>query len=97
MDREFLITKVFPYGAVELEKKDDTRFIVNGQRIKIYLGHAESVHAVVQAYHIDEVWLIKGHVLYRNIKSSVRGRKPKVYTLANDRFCYVRRKSCSFV
>lgn len=55
MDREFLITKVFPHGAVELEKKDDTRFIVNGQRIKIYLGHAESVHAVVQAYHIDEV------------------------------------------
>nr|XP_004239565.1 uncharacterized protein LOC101260230 [Solanum lycopersicum] len=38
----FLITKVFPHGTVELENKEGTKFIVNGQRIKIYLGHTES-------------------------------------------------------
>nr|XP_004234900.1 uncharacterized protein LOC101253980 [Solanum lycopersicum] len=29
----FLITKVFPHGAVELENKEDARFTVNGQQI----------------------------------------------------------------
>ena len=51
----FLITKVFPHGAVELENKEGAKFTVNGQRIKIYLGHAENVHVVVEAYHLDEV------------------------------------------
>ncbi|XP_015084262.1 uncharacterized protein LOC107027678 [Solanum pennellii] len=50
----FLITKVFPHGAVELDNKESARFTVNGQRIKIYLGHAESVHEVVETYHLDE-------------------------------------------
>ena len=51
----FLITKVFPHRAVELENKKGAKFIVNGQRIKIYLGHAESDHEVVEAYRLDEV------------------------------------------
>ncbi|XP_015068717.1 uncharacterized protein LOC107013283 [Solanum pennellii] len=51
----FLITKVFPNGAVELENKEGAKFTVNGQKIKIYLGHAESAHEVVEAYHLDEV------------------------------------------
>ncbi|XP_015075406.1 uncharacterized protein LOC107019410 [Solanum pennellii] len=51
----FLITKVFPHGAVELENKEGAKFTVNEQRIRIYLGHAESVHEVVEAYHLDEV------------------------------------------
>ena len=51
----FLITKVFPHVAVELENKEGASFTVNGQRIKIYLGHAESAHEVVEAYYFDEV------------------------------------------
>ena len=51
----FLLTKLFPHGAVELEKKDGTRFMVNGQRIKIYLGNAETVQEVIEAYNLDEV------------------------------------------
>ena len=55
VDRAILIAKVFPHGAVELENKEGTKFTVNGKRIKIYLGHAESVHEVVEPYHLDEV------------------------------------------
>ncbi|XP_069147087.1 uncharacterized protein [Solanum lycopersicum] len=47
--------EMFPHGVVELENKERARFMVNGQRIKIYLGHAESAHEVVEAYHLDEV------------------------------------------
>ncbi|XP_015075157.1 uncharacterized protein LOC107019092 [Solanum pennellii] len=50
----FLITKVFPHKVVELENKEGARFMVNGKRIKIYLGHAESAHEVVEAYYLDE-------------------------------------------
>ena len=49
-----LITQVFPHGAVDLENKEGARFIVNGQRIKIYLGHALNANEVVEAYHLDE-------------------------------------------
>ena len=51
----FLITQVFPHGAVELENKKGARFKVNGQRIKIYLGHAKNANEVVETYHLDEV------------------------------------------
>nr|XP_004250782.1 uncharacterized protein LOC101263569 [Solanum lycopersicum] len=51
--RPFMITKVFPRRAVELENKGGARFTVNGQRIKIYLGHEESVHDVVESYRLD--------------------------------------------
>ena len=51
----FLITRIFPHGAVELEKKEGARFKVNGKRIKIYLGHAENANEVVEVYHLDEV------------------------------------------
>nr|XP_004243959.1 uncharacterized protein LOC101262435 [Solanum lycopersicum] len=50
-----LVTKVFPHGSVESENKKGANFTFNRQRIKIYLGHAESVHEVVDAYHPDEV------------------------------------------
>ena len=50
-----LITKVFPQGVPELENKYGAKFTVIGQRIKIYLGHAESVHKVVEAYLLDKV------------------------------------------
>ena len=36
----YLVTELFPHGAVELETKEGVRFKVNGQRIKIYSGNA---------------------------------------------------------
>ena len=34
----YLITQVFPHGAVELETKDGVRFKVNGERTKPCFG-----------------------------------------------------------
>ena len=51
----FLIIQVFPHGAIELKNKEGARFNVNGQMIKIYLGHAENANEVIEAYHLDEV------------------------------------------
>ena len=51
----YLITKLFPHGEIELENKEGVRFKVNEQRIKIYLGHAETTKEVKKAYHLDEV------------------------------------------
>ena len=35
----YLVTQVFPHGAVELETKEGVRFKVKGERIKLYFGH----------------------------------------------------------
>ena len=51
----YLVTQLFPHGAVELETKEGVRCKVNGHRIKIYFGHAESANEVIEAYHLDEV------------------------------------------
>ena len=51
----YLISQVFPHGAVELETKEGVWFKVNGQCVKIYFGHAESANEVIEAYHLDEV------------------------------------------
>ena len=51
----FLIKKNFPHGAIELENKEGAKSTVNEQKIKIYVGNAESAHEVVEAYHVDEV------------------------------------------
>ncbi|KAK4729797.1 hypothetical protein R3W88_022785 [Solanum pinnatisectum] len=53
--RPFIVTQVFPYEAVELKNKERTRFKLNGQRIKVYIGKEESVKEVVEAYYLDEV------------------------------------------
>ena len=50
----YLITQVFPHGAVELKTKEGVQFKVNRERIKPYFGHAESVNEVIEAYHLDE-------------------------------------------
>ena len=50
----YLITQVFPHGAVELKAKEGVWFKVNRERIKPYFGHAESVNEVIEAYHLDE-------------------------------------------
>ena len=51
----YLVTQLFPHGAVELETKEGVRLKVNGQRIKIYFGHAKSAKKVIEAYTLDEV------------------------------------------
>ena len=51
----YLITQLFPHGAVELETEEGVRFKVNVQRIKSYFGHAESTNEGIEAYHLDEV------------------------------------------
>ena len=51
----YLITQLFPHGAVEFETKEDVRFKVNGELIKPYFGHAESANEGIEAYHLDEV------------------------------------------
>ena len=50
----YLITEVFPHGAIELETKEGVRFKVNRERIKLYFGHTASVNEVIEAYHLDE-------------------------------------------
>ena len=51
----YLVTQLFPHGAIELETKEGVRIKVNGQQIKINFGHAESANEVIEAYHLDEV------------------------------------------
>ena len=51
----YLVTQLFPHGAVELETKVGVRFKVNGQPIKIFFGHAESVNKVIEACHHDKI------------------------------------------
>ena len=50
----YLITQVFPHGAVELKAKDGVRFKVNRERIKLYFGHTASMNEMIEAYHLDE-------------------------------------------
>ena len=50
----YMITQVFPQGAVELKTKEGVRFKVNRKRIKLYFGHTPSVNEVIEAYHLDE-------------------------------------------
>ena len=51
----YLITQVFPYGAVELKAKEGVRFKRNRDRIKLYFGHKALGNKVIEAYHLDEV------------------------------------------
>ena len=51
----YLITQVFPHGAVELKAKEGMRFKRNRYRIKLYFKHKASGNEVIEAYHLDEV------------------------------------------
>ena len=51
----YLVTQLFPHGAVELETKEGVRFKVNGKQTEIYSGHAESANVVIETYLFDEV------------------------------------------
>ena len=50
----YIITQIFPYGAVELKTKEGVRFKMNGERIKLYFGYAAWANEVIEAYHLDE-------------------------------------------
>ena len=50
----YLIIQVFPHGAVELKTKEEVRFEVNRERIKLYFGHKASGNKVIEANHLDE-------------------------------------------
>ena len=51
----YLITQVFPHGAVELKAKEGVWFKRNSYTIKLYFGHKASGNEVIQAYHLDKV------------------------------------------
>ena len=51
----YLITQVFPHGAVQLKAKEGVRFKMNRDQIKLYFGHKASGNEVIEAYHLDEV------------------------------------------
>ena len=51
----YLVTQVFPHGAVELKSKEGVLFKMNRDRIKLYVGHKASGNEVIEAYHLDEV------------------------------------------
>ena len=51
----YLITQVFPYGAVELKAKEGVWFKMNRDRIKLYFGHKALGNEVIEAYHLYEV------------------------------------------
>ena len=50
----YLITQVFPHGAVELKSKEGVRFKMNRDRMKLYFGHKASGNKVIEANHLDE-------------------------------------------
>ena len=64
------ITQLFPHGVVEFENKEGVWFKVKGHRIEIYLGHVEMANELIEAYHLDEVWVIKCPTLCCSVKSS---------------------------
>ncbi|XP_069155666.1 uncharacterized protein [Solanum lycopersicum] len=66
----YLVTQLFPHGAVELENKEGVRFKVNVSRIKINFGLAESANEVIESYHLDEVCVIK-HITKKFCRKSL--------------------------
>ena len=49
----YLVTQLFPHGAVELNSKEGVHFKRNRNRIKLYFGHKTSGNKVIEAYHLD--------------------------------------------
>ena len=45
----YLITQVFPHGAVELKAKGEVHFKMNRDRIKLYFGHKASGNKVMKS------------------------------------------------
>ncbi len=51
----YLITQLFPNGAVELANKEGVMLKVNGQEKQNISRHDETAKEVIDAYHLDEV------------------------------------------
>ena len=51
----YLITQVYPHGAVELKAKEGVWFKRNRDRIKLYFGYKASGNEAIEAYHLEEV------------------------------------------
>ena len=65
----YLITQVFPHGEVKFKAKEGMQFQRNRDWMKLYFKHKASGNEVIEAYHLDEVWVIKGPQPCRDIKS----------------------------
>ena len=50
----YLITQVFPHGAVELKAKEGVQFKMNRERIKLYFGDKASGNKAIRKNHLDE-------------------------------------------
>ncbi|KAK8560972.1 hypothetical protein V6N13_026407 [Hibiscus sabdariffa] len=48
----FIVTQIFPHGAVEIENTSRSRFKVNGQRLKPYYENAQV--GIVEEIYLDE-------------------------------------------
>ena len=72
-----------------MDIKEGTKFTINGQMIKIYLGYEESVHELVEAYHLHEVLVVKEPSSCIDVKQALLERQPKVYYVANNRFYFL--------
>ncbi|KAK4731408.1 hypothetical protein R3W88_024396 [Solanum pinnatisectum] len=51
----FKVVQVFSHRAVKLENEEGTRFKVNGQRIKVYLGQPKEVKEVIKEWDLAEL------------------------------------------
>ena len=88
---------MFPHEAFELQNKEGAKFTIIGQRVKNYLGHANSVHEVGEAFILMK--FVLSRVLHYDVilNQALLRRQPKVYHLANDRFCFLCSSSCLVV
>ncbi|KAL4285062.1 hypothetical protein GQ457_16G003540 [Hibiscus cannabinus] len=48
----FIVTQIFPHGAIEIENTSGSRFKVNGQRLKPYYENAQV--GIVEEIYLDE-------------------------------------------
>ena len=76
-----------PHVVVEFDNREGVKFKVNGQRIKIYLGHVETAKEVIEAYHLDEVRVIKSLVSCRDVKSSADWEATQYVSSSQLFFC----------
>lgn len=64
------MSHVFPHDTVEFLKNDNTKFTVNGQWIKLYLGQEEEIETI-ENWATDEVLLTKTTMSCCDVKSII--------------------------
>lgn len=50
----YRVMTIFPYGSIELENNESSKFKINGKRVKHYLGDIEKVKQICEVV-LDEV------------------------------------------